>query len=93
MAVVYDEFYISTMREISVCRRNIGKLTKTLEKLERKYGRKTPEFIKGSGGEGAGDGSDDRVWRDTYQGLKRWEERLREFTEILEGYSSQGMKG
>jgi hypothetical protein len=86
MAVVYDELYISTMREISVCRKKIGKLKKDLGKMERNYGMTTEEFIRRFGEGGMRDHDDFSVWHDCYVGLKNWEERLRGYHEILESH-------
>jgi len=84
MAVVYDEVYISTMREIHVCRRNIKKLTALIRDMERKYNMTTQEFIGSTGGAVKGNSEDCAVWRESYEGVKNWERRLREFNEILE---------
>jgi len=84
MAVVYDELYISTMREIQVCRKNIKKLTALIRDLERKYNLTTSEFIGSSGEAVKGNSKDYAAWRESYEGLKNWEGRLREFNEILE---------
>lgn len=84
MALVYDEVYISTMREIEVCRKNIKRLTALISEMERRYNLTTPEFIGGSGEVVTGDSKDCAVWRESYEGLENWERRLREFNEILE---------
>ena len=84
MAVVYDEVYISIMREIRVCRKKIEKLKKDLGEMERKYWIGTEEFIRRFGEGGMREHKDFSVWHDRYEGLKNWEERLRGFHEILE---------
>jgi hypothetical protein len=82
--VVYDELYISTMREIHVCRMKIEKMTAMIKDMERKYNLKTAEFIERFDEGGMRDSEDYTAWHDSYEGLKNWEERLREFHEILE---------
>ena len=83
MAVVYDELYISTMREISVCRKKIGKLKRDLGEMERKYGMSTEEFIRRFREGGMREHKDFSVWHDCHEGLRNWEERLRGYHEIL----------
>ena len=83
MGVVYDELYISTMREIEVCRQSIRKLKKNLGRMEKKYHLGTAEFVERFN-EGTLEHSEDYVaWHTSCEGLKRWEERLKEFYEIL----------
>jgi hypothetical protein len=86
MAVVYDELYISTMREISVCRKKIGKLRRILDDMERKYQLSTSEFIRKFTEGAMRDHKDYLAWYDSYQGLGNWEERLKGFHEILRKY-------
>ncbi len=86
MGVVYDELSISTMREISVCRKKIKKLTRNLEDMERKYHLSTAEFVRRFSEGSMRDHKDYVAWHDSYEGLKNWEERLRGFHEILQKY-------
>ncbi len=86
MAVEYDELYISTMREVQVCRKNIKRLTALIREMEGKYNLTTAEFIGGSGETVKSDSRDYAVWHECREGLKNWERRLKEFNEILETY-------
>ncbi len=83
MGVVYDEVYISTKREIDVCEKAIKKLSRTISEMERKYQIKTAEFIAGFNEERIESNNDFLFWRESVDGLKRWEERLKGFREIL----------
>ncbi len=87
MAVVYDEVYISTMREIRVCKETIKRLSKSLGEMERRYGISTKEFMDRFGGCGLINSRDYEEWHDSFVGLKSWEKRLKEFEEILIRYT------
>ena len=84
MAVVYDEVFISTMKEINVCKGAIKKLSRTLADMEKKYGMATAEFMEGLGRGQMRCTRDYKRWHDSYAGLMDWEQRLKEFQEILE---------
>ncbi|MCL5024126.1 MAG: hypothetical protein M1497_12320 [Nitrospirae bacterium] len=83
MGLAYDELYISTMREIGVCRQTIRKLTKMLGRMERKYGMSTPEFLERFNAEDMRDHKDYAKWHEGCEGLKNCEKRLKEHYEIL----------
>ncbi len=83
MGVVYDELFISTMKEISVCKKAIKKLSKTLNDMELKHNMATAEFIVRLREGKMRDETDYAKWHDSFVGLNSWEERLREFEEIL----------
>ena len=84
MGVVYDEVFISTMKEINVCKNEIRKLSKVAYDMETKYNLSTVEFMERFNSGTMGEGKDYREWYDSYAGLKGWEQRLKEFQEILE---------
>jgi hypothetical protein len=92
MGVVYDELYISTMREMDVCRKSIKRLSKTLEDLERKYNLTTDIFIQRFRDGSMKDEEDYRVWHSSYAGLKNWEKKLKEFHEILLNAKESGVE-
>ncbi len=83
MGVVYDELFISTMKEISVCKNVIKKLSKTVNDMELKHNLTTAEFIERLREGSMGDSVDFVKWHDSIVGLKSWEERLKEFEKIL----------
>lgn len=83
MSVVYDEVYISTMREINVCKKEIKRLSKSLAGMERKYNLSNAEVIERFNGDSMREKGDYAEWNACYAGLKKWEERLNEFQEIL----------
>ncbi len=85
MGVTYDEVFISTKREITVCEESIRKLREDLAEMERRYQLGTREFIERfRTGEMSGDTNRDyRDWYAGYRGLKDWEERLKGYREIL----------
>ncbi len=87
MAVVYDEVYISTMREIRVCKEAIKKLSRVLGEMERRYGISTAEFMDRFGGCGMVNNRDYEKWHDSFVGLKSYEKTLKEFEEILVRYT------
>ena len=83
MGVVYDELYISTMREIEVCKKSMRRHSKILENMEKKYSLTTDLFIQRLRDGTVKDEGDYRVWHSSYVGLKSWEEKLKGFHEIL----------
>ncbi len=86
MAVTYDELYISTMREINVCRKSIERLKKTIEHMEEKYCLKTRQFVAQFEEGGMKGHKEFVLWYESHAAMKKWEESLREFNEILEMY-------
>jgi hypothetical protein len=83
MGVVYDELLIATMKEMNVCRKAIMRLSKALADMEIKYDMSTAEFIERFTDGRMGDGKDYVKWHNSFAGLKNWEQRLREFEQIL----------
>ncbi len=83
MGVVYDELFISTMKEINVCKGAIRRLSGTLNDMERKYNLTTAEFMDKYDSGKMEDGRDFKEWHDSFIGLKSWQQRLKEFEEIL----------
>ncbi len=84
MSVIYDEVYISTMREMNICKKAIKRLRQAIENMERKYNLNTAEFIEGFKNGGMRDKEDYLLWHTSYEELKNWEERLKGFSEILQ---------
>ncbi len=83
MEVPYDEIYISTMREMDVCRDKIRECERIIAEMERSYGITTGDFLKRhAAGEMAGN-ADYVRWYECSEGLKSWTERLKGFEEIL----------
>ena len=84
MGVVYDELYISTMREMDVCVSIVRKLERAIRDMERKYQLKTSEFIERFNKGGMEDNKDFMTWHTSYERLKHWESRLKEYEDILQ---------
>ncbi len=83
MGIVYDELFISTMKEIDVCKRAIKRSAGILNDLERKYNLTTVEFMEKINGGKMEKDKDFKIWSDSVEGLKSWQERLKELEEIL----------
>ncbi len=83
MGVVYDELFISTMKEINVCKKAIRKLSRTLAGMETKYGLTTAEFIENFNDGRTVEEKDHVKWRDSFTGLKNWQQRIKELEQIL----------
>jgi len=92
MGAVYDELYISTMREMDVCAGAIRKLKRVIEDMETKYNLKTPEFVERFSKGGMKDNKDFMEWRGSYERLKHWEGRLKEFKEILQNAKDESVR-
>ena len=92
MGVVYDELYISTMREMDVCAGAILKLERVIRDMERKYHLKTPEFMERFSKGGMEDNSDFVTWHASYVRLKHWEGRLKEFKDILRNAQDESVR-
>lgn len=84
MGILYDEVYISTMREIKACENIIKKLRKSLDEMERRYNMKTDEFLKGFSPDRIGNSKDFASWHDMHESLLLEEKRMAEFKEILQ---------
>ena len=84
MSVLYDEVYISTMREIKVCESTTKKLKKNLDEMERRYSMKTEEFLRRFGQGSIESNKDFVFWHDAYESLLLEEKRMAEFKEILQ---------
>jgi hypothetical protein len=80
-----NEFEISLSKELTVCKKTIQKIRKTLDLLERKHGKTTAQFIAelASGNLSANaDLKDDYdAWKSSYESLKRWEELEKQYRE------------
>jgi hypothetical protein len=92
MGAVYDELYISTMREMDVCASAIRKLEKIIGDMERKYNMKTPEFIERFSKGGMENNKDFIEWHGSYKRLKHWEGRLKEFGDILQNAKDESVR-
>jgi hypothetical protein len=80
-----DEYEISMYREIDVCKRMIIGLKKTLAGIENKHNKSSSIFIKELEiGNDPDCKKDCREWKDNYEALKRWEEKLSQYEELYE---------
>lgn len=79
-----DEYEISLAREINVCEKTINKTGKSLKKMEKRFNMTSGEFIERyRNRELPNDNKAFAEWYDTYEALRKWEERKREFEEIF----------
>jgi len=92
MGAVYDELYISTMREMDVCASAIRKLERVIGDMETKYNVQTHEFIERFSKGGMEDNKDFVSWHGSYERLKHWEGRLKEFKGILQNAKDESMR-
>lgn len=83
MSIVYDEVWITTMREIEICRYSLRKYEGFLKKMEDKYGMKTEEFVKRYR-EGYLYNKDFKKWYDTYLAREKCSLRKKELEGFLE---------
>ncbi|MFA7383561.1 MAG: hypothetical protein WC001_08925 [Desulfurivibrionaceae bacterium] len=59
----------------------IGRQKKELTQFEKQYGISTAELLAGGMPEIRGEARDLEEWRNGYQGLLAWQQRLREYEE------------
>ena len=76
-----DEYGISISREITVCRNMIDRQKKELARFEKQYGISTARMIAGKMPETGKEARDLEAWRNGYEGLLAWRQRLREYGE------------
>lgn len=79
-----DEYRISISREITVCRNMIDRQKKHQARFEKQYGISTEEMIKKEGLNIEIKVRDMDEWRNEYEGLLAWQQRLREYEEAYE---------
>jgi len=78
-----DEYEISLLKEVAVCRRYILALQNTLKQLEKKYNLTSDEVVKKNFGASDPIESRDRVkWLNSYHALVSWEKRKTEYEEL-----------
>lgn len=79
-----DEYEISMGREITLCRKRIGRLKDRIFKREKKFGMTTEEFLKGvRSGSTAERDRDFSDWAKDHRELQLWENRLCEYEAAL----------
>lgn len=76
-----DEYCISISREITVCKNMIDRQKKELVQFEKQYGMSTEQLIAGERPETGDEARDLEEWRNGYEGLRAWQQRLREYEE------------
>lgn len=79
-----DEYGISISREIAVCRNMIERQRKHLVRFEKRYGFFTEEVIKNESLKIDTKTQDLDQWRNEYEGLLAWQQRLREYEDAYE---------
>ncbi|MCX5877148.1 MAG: hypothetical protein NT087_12810 [Deltaproteobacteria bacterium] len=76
-----DEYCISISREITVCKNMIDRQEKELAQFEKQYGISTEQLLAGEIPETGGETRTLEEWRNGYEGLLAWQQRLREYEE------------
>jgi len=76
-----DEYCISISREITVCKNMIDRQEKELAQFEKQYSISTGQLIAGEMPKTGGKERDLEAWRNGYEGLLAWRQRLREYEE------------
>lgn len=76
-----DEYTISISREITVCKNMIDRQEKELSLFEKQYGISTEQLLAGEMPKTGGAARDLEAWRNGYEGLLAWRQRLREYEE------------
>ena len=76
-----DEYGISISREITVCRNMIERQRNPLIRFEKQYGFFTEEVVKNESLKIDTKTRDLDQWRNEYEGLLAWQQRLREYEE------------
>lgn len=83
-----DEFEISLLRELCVCKNTIYAIKKSLVILERKHNKSTDAFLnqlRSGTLSGHPDLEGDyQDWQNRYESLMRWEELERQYQEALQ---------
>jgi len=79
-----DEYGISISREMTVCRNMIERQKKHLARFEKQYGLFTEEVVKNERLKIDTKTRDLDQWRNEYEGLLAWQQRLREYEEAYE---------
>lgn len=78
-----DEYEISLLREVDVCRQYIFSLRASLQRMEKKYHLSSDTFVSGYGrAPYSADNRDFAAWFATYEALATWEKRKNEYEEI-----------
>jgi len=92
VGVVYDELYISTMREMDVCTGVIRQMEKIIGDMEKRYHLKTSEFMERFTKGGMENNNDFVTWHASYERLKHWEGRLKDFEAVLQNAKHGSMR-
>jgi hypothetical protein len=79
-----DEYGISISREMTVCRNMIERQKKHLVRFEKQYGVFTEEVVRNETLKIDTKTRDLDQWRNEYEGLLAWQQRLREYEEAYE---------
>ena len=87
-----DEYGISLLRELTVCKNTIQRIRKSLQLLEQKHGKSTEVFVnelkEGRLSDRKEFQSDYDAWRSSYESLKKWEELEKEYLEAYQAMKS-----
>jgi len=84
-----DEYEISLLRELDVCRKRVSTLQKRLCSMEEKFNMSTGEFVRDFS-EGKIDAHNDDFisWFNDSDALGKWQECLKQYGEAFSSMSS-----
>lgn len=82
--MIYDEVWITTMREVEICRYSLKKYECFLKKMEDKYGMKTEDFLKRYKESELRANRDFKKWYDIYLAREKCSLRKKELESFLE---------
>ncbi len=81
-----DEYEISIGREVSMCRRRIGKLGKAIRKMEERYAMTTEALLDAyEQGRLDGPNPDHLKWIKDHRELLLWTKMLKDYEDALRG--------
>jgi hypothetical protein len=79
-----DEYEISLTREINVCQRVVSETRTKLARQQQRFGMDYPEVSQAAAeGRLVIDGSELADWREDFEALPQWEQRLEQYREAL----------
>ena len=79
-----DEYEISLLRELDVCRKKVSTLQKKLSSMENRFNKSTGEFVKDFNEAKLDTHNDDFIsWFNDCDALCKWQESLKQYEELF----------
>ncbi len=78
-----DEYEISLAREIKVCERVVNETRRNLARRKARFGTDYPRAMQAAEGSPDIDPVELAAWRDDFEALPQWEQRLEQYREAL----------